>query len=212
MQIQLEELHLGGVMPIEVMPPFIVGPEPAFVSGWVSPHPDPLQLPLPLDDPFQFPLMPDDFVNHPIVFAPGFANPGDIIPIDAFGLPPATQVILCIDDVMVANPMTDPNGQLVGFPLPLDPLIFGADGWGYNFISIKANPVGPAGTTWVEGPGAGVPCPADLNGDGIVDAADLAEMLAMWGPNPGAPGDLDNDGLVNAADLAIMLAAWGPCP
>jgi hypothetical protein len=49
----------------------------------------------------------------------------------------------------------------------------------------------------------------DLNLDGIVNAADLAVLLAFWGV-PGAPiGDLDADGVVAGADLAIMLSNWG---
>ena len=54
-------------------------------------------------------------------------------------------------------------------------------------------------------------CPADLDGDGIVGAPDLAVMLATWGPAPGHPADLDDDGAVGPADLAGLLAAWGPC-
>lgn len=48
--------------------------------------------------------------------------------------------------------------------------------------------------------------PADLNGDGVVNGADLAELLAQWG-GAGA-GDLNNDGIVNGADLAQLLASW----
>ena len=56
-------------------------------------------------------------------------------------------------------------------------------------------------------------CVADLDGDGDVDAADLAELLAAWGPVPTPdPPDFDGDGVVNAADLAELLAAWGSCP
>ncbi len=55
--------------------------------------------------------------------------------------------------------------------------------------------------------------PADLNGDGLVDAADLALVLSAWGPcgkRPGGcPADLTGDGLVDAADLAMVLADWG---
>ncbi len=57
----------------------------------------------------------------------------------------------------------------------------------------------------------GVPCPADLNGDGVVGAADLALMLGSWGFAPGSPADLSGDGFVNAFDLALMLGSWGPC-
>jgi hypothetical protein len=48
--------------------------------------------------------------------------------------------------------------------------------------------------------------PADLNGDGSVNAADLATLLGQWGL-PGS-ADLDGSGTVGAADLAIMLSAW----
>jgi hypothetical protein len=49
----------------------------------------------------------------------------------------------------------------------------------------------------------------DLNLDGVVNAADLAVLLAFWGV-PGAPvGDLDGDGVVAGSDLAIMLSNWG---
>ncbi len=51
-------------------------------------------------------------------------------------------------------------------------------------------------------------CPSDLNGDGVVDAADLAVLLGAWGTG-GA--DLDGSGTVDAADLAVLLGAWGPC-
>lgn len=54
-------------------------------------------------------------------------------------------------------------------------------------------------------------CPADLNGDGMVGPADLASLLAAWGPNPGHPADFNFDGIVGPADLAQLLAAWGPC-
>ena len=48
--------------------------------------------------------------------------------------------------------------------------------------------------------------PADLNGDGQVNGADLGLMLAAWGTS--GPGDLNNDGVVNGADLGLLLAAW----
>jgi len=50
--------------------------------------------------------------------------------------------------------------------------------------------------------------PADLNGDGCVDSADLAILLAAWA-GPGA--DLNGDNVTDSADLAILLAAWGGC-
>lgn len=57
----------------------------------------------------------------------------------------------------------------------------------------------------------GTPCPADLDGNGSVNAADLAVLLGAWGGGAG-PADLDGNGTVNAADLAVLLGGWGNCP
>lgn len=48
---------------------------------------------------------------------------------------------------------------------------------------------------------------ADVNGDGVVNAADLAELLGNWGL-PGV-SDLDGSGATDAADLAQLLGGWG---
>lgn len=50
----------------------------------------------------------------------------------------------------------------------------------------------------------------DLNGDGLVDGADLGLLLANWGPTGGGPaaGDLNGDGVVDGADIGLLLAAW----
>lgn len=62
-----------------------------------------------------------------------------------------------------------------------------------------------------EGEGT-VCCPADLDSDGIVGAADLAQLLGAWGLNPDHPADLNDDDVVNATDLAQLLGTWGACP
>ncbi|RLS95781.1 MAG: hypothetical protein DWI10_02610 [Planctomycetota bacterium] len=47
----------------------------------------------------------------------------------------------------------------------------------------------------------------DIDGDGVITAADLSEILALWGAvNP--PLDLDNSGFVGAGDLSLLLANW----
>ena len=53
--------------------------------------------------------------------------------------------------------------------------------------------------------GEGLPA-ADLDGDGRVNAADLAILLGAWGSDGAA--DLDGDGAVGATDLGILLGAW----
>ncbi len=52
-------------------------------------------------------------------------------------------------------------------------------------------------------------CPADLNGDGIINGADLSTMLSNWGGS-GAT-DLNGDGVTGGADLAVILSGWGNC-
>ncbi len=64
-------------------------------------------------------------------------------------------------------------------------------------------------------------CVHDLNDNGVVNAADLAQLLGAWGPcpepcTPGLPSacapDFAYTCTVNAADLAQLLGAWGSCP
>jgi subtilisin family serine protease len=53
--------------------------------------------------------------------------------------------------------------------------------------------------------------PGDLDGNGTVDATDLAIMLGAWGACAdceACPADLDGNCTVDAADLASLLGAW----
>lgn len=52
--------------------------------------------------------------------------------------------------------------------------------------------------------------PADLNGDGTVDGADLGALLGQWGLTGSHPADLNGDSIVDGADLGALLGAWGP--
>lgn len=68
------------------------------------------------------------------------------------------------------------------------------------------------GSLAIECLGVPCPCPADLDGSGLVDGADFGLLLVSWGPCDGpCPADLDGDGLVGGSDLGIMLSAWGGC-
>ncbi|MFO0874174.1 MAG: hypothetical protein U0575_09405 [Phycisphaerales bacterium] len=53
------------------------------------------------------------------------------------------------------------------------------------------------------------PCPADLNGNGLVGAEDLGILLGQWGASGNA--DLNGNGVVDAGDLGILLGTWGGC-
>ena len=47
----------------------------------------------------------------------------------------------------------------------------------------------------------------DINGDGLVNGSDIAQVLAYWGTaNTGA--DVNDDGVVDGADLTLILATW----
>lgn len=59
------------------------------------------------------------------------------------------------------------------------------------------------------------PCPGDMNGDRLVNTADLAAFLGVFGATvtPNAPGDFNGSGSINTADLALLLGAFGTsCP
>lgn len=54
-------------------------------------------------------------------------------------------------------------------------------------------------------------CTGDLNGDGVVDVADMLALLGQWGSCSGCDADLNGDVVVDVADLLILLSAWGAC-
>ena len=50
----------------------------------------------------------------------------------------------------------------------------------------------------------------DFDLDGVISAADLAELLSLWGFANPPYGDLNGDGAIGGADLAVLLDRWGP--
>jgi hypothetical protein len=51
--------------------------------------------------------------------------------------------------------------------------------------------------------------PWDIDGNGIIDGADLGMLLLNWDTdNPAA--DVNGDGIVDGADLGLVLLNWGP--
>jgi len=57
------------------------------------------------------------------------------------------------------------------------------------------------------------PCAGDVVRNGVVDGADIAAMLGVWGTDGGIYplADVNGDGIVDGADLAALLSSWGPC-
>lgn len=85
-----------------------------------------------------------------------------------------------------------------------------AEGVGHSTPALFAA-LGEANWTFYETLfGAFVPVPEDLDGNGEVNGADLAVLLAAWGgcDDGECPADLDGDGSVGGVDLARLLAAW----
>ncbi len=94
---------------------------------------------------------------------------------------------------------------------PADDLSF----WHYNEYP-NPNNNGSGWRGWVQHfnvPG-GIPCPEDLDGDGLIGLGDLSILLTNFGGTGGpGTGDLDNDGDVDLVDLSSFLTVFGtPCP
>jgi len=52
-------------------------------------------------------------------------------------------------------------------------------------------------------------CDADVNGDAIVDATDLYDLMQAWGPCDGCGADVVQSASVDIEDLLFLLANWG---
>ena len=58
-------------------------------------------------------------------------------------------------------------------------------------------------------PGSGEPPVGDVDGNCVVDFADLLALLSAWGPCQGpCPADFNDDGVVDFDDLLLLLAFW----
>ena len=128
----------------------------------------------------------------------------------------ATGLATLVDTILDLD--TGAGVQLVGLEFGQDGLLYAmSDAVSRNELYVVdpvtaiATPVGPLRTSSLEDLADMTVldnCPADLNGDKVVDGADLGELLGSWG---GFFGDLNGDGVTDGADLGILLGAWGPC-
>lgn len=64
---------------------------------------------------------------------------------------------------------------------------------------VRADPVAPS-------------CPADVNGDTIIDVEDLVNVLKAWGFCGDCPEDITGDASVGSQDLLQLFLNWGACP
>ena len=102
----------------------------------------------------------------------------------------------------IANEWELPTRALVEQNDPLIFAILNDPMWGLPTVLPDGNYDGS--------PGKGS-CPGDLNGDGVVDSADLGLLLVAWDTADSA-ADLDGSGVVGGSDLGLFLLAWGACP
>jgi len=51
--------------------------------------------------------------------------------------------------------------------------------------------------------------PADLVGDGVIDAQDLVAVMLNLGPCQGCPAEMNGDGVVDAWDVLVIIAGLG---
>lgn len=60
-------------------------------------------------------------------------------------------------------------------------------------------------------PAAPAGCGGDINGDGVVNGADLSVLIGSFGAvvAPGTSGDINGDGVVNGADLSVVIGSFG---
>ena len=75
---------------------------------------------------------------------------------------------------------------------------------------------------WIIGPiDAGDICPADVDGNGQVEPADIALFVSQWFTsiqNGTLEGDFDGNGSVQPSDVAAFVSVWfttlttSPCP
>ena len=89
---------------------------------------------------------------------------------------------------------------------------FGQDANGEMYIVDQGTTAGQGAIYKIVPTTGNTPCAppcnvADVDCNGVVDAADLAAVLNNW--NGIGTGDLNDDGGVDAADLAILLNNWG---
>ena len=135
----------------------------------------------------------------PDIIQPGI--PFELIVLDDLGRRvPEAIVTLSGPEGPIFTGFSGPDGS---FELPA-----GLDLGDQDELTLRAwvddrNGIDFASTVRVEG---GTSIPEDLDGDGRVGGADLAQLLASWGGEGEA--DFDGNGEVDGADLARLLAAW----
>lgn len=98
----------------------------------------------------------------------------------------------------VSGPDPDHN-DVIGYDVDIEGDTIVASAWGDSDISGFQGAVRVFRVNSI--------CPEDLNGDGVVDTADLGIMIASFGGS--GAGDLNLDGVVDTADLGALIGGYG---
>lgn len=112
---------------------------------------------------------------------------------------------------LVVGPVQRSSPNITIFPGTFEP----ATTYYWSVIASNANPETTPSTPSVGSfstVGFDVPCPGDVNGDGVVDLADFNILAVNFGIGPGAirsQGDLNDDGFVDLADFNILAVNFG---
>jgi hypothetical protein len=80
-------------------------------------------------------------------------------------------------------------------------------GQSIDFIASDNNSLG-TDVTGIDGSVVLVRALADINGDGKLDFADVAELSSQWLQHQPATGDLKKDNVINFKDFAILMESW----
>ena len=159
-----------------------------------------------------------DAISHPSsgLVLTGSANPAPIPPIgysDALFLRTDSSGNEGCAALLSAPPVHTPDLRRTEVTLTRSALS------GEDVYSPQLFPVAPQ---WKEACVPSLPCPCDLNHDGLVDDTDFSifavayDMLDCTDPQmpPGCPSDFNSDGLVDDADFSIFVIAYDAllCP
>jgi hypothetical protein len=91
-------------------------------------------------------------------------------------------------DFVAGAPRFDDGAEDTGYAYLIDPTVIIADGDEPAYDEIDGDQT-----------------PGDVNGDGVLDAMDIVQIVSAWGTCDGCPEDVNGDGLVDSADVVALL-------
>ncbi|MBC24180.1 MAG: hypothetical protein CMJ32_09735 [Phycisphaerae bacterium] len=151
--------------------------------------------------PFQLLTVDNEFGS--VNFDPPLCFDQDVILVVEFALPPSVDGFATFDgNADGADAPTYIRSDSCGLPEYSDLADIGFPDIHW-VMSVNGNECGGGG---------GDVCPADINGDLIVDGLDLGILLGNWDcTGTDCIADIDGNPVVDGADLGSLLGSWGAC-